>query len=84
MPIYEYECEKGHKFEELHKVDERLPVACHTCGSDCHIVISKTCLPNFRIAHPLRYFARDGTVYGNLPDSNVVERPPALPEWSYT
>lgn len=32
MPIYEYRCENGHSFEELHSVDAPAP-ACPQCGA---------------------------------------------------
>jgi putative FmdB family regulatory protein len=31
MPLYDFECESGHRFEELVKVDETPP--CPVCGS---------------------------------------------------
>jgi putative FmdB family regulatory protein len=33
MPIYEYECECGHKFELLQKLNEKPPSKCPECGT---------------------------------------------------
>ena len=32
MPIYEYECPKGHHFEKLQKMTDKARVACPVCG----------------------------------------------------
>lgn len=40
MPLYEYECENQHRWEELRKVEERDERAvCPTCGKDGRPVV---------------------------------------------
>jgi len=42
MPIYEYEClSKGHRFEELQKVNSRSLTKCKICGGAVKKLISK-------------------------------------------
>jgi putative FmdB family regulatory protein len=40
MPLYEYECEKGHRFEKIQKFSDPLVEACPTCGSPVHKLMS--------------------------------------------
>lgn len=49
MPLYEYECECGHRFEEFHGMDDRNNVVC-SCGKPTRLRIS---LSDLRFAEPL-------------------------------
>lgn len=40
MPLYEYECEKGHRFEVIQKFSDPLVTVCPTCGSVVHKLMS--------------------------------------------
>lgn len=41
MPIYEYECPEGHRFEVLRPMDRRNdPIHCQECRSLCRLLIS--------------------------------------------
>jgi len=50
MPLYEYECEDEHRFEEFHRMDNRNKVVCPVCGSPARLRVSHS---NFRSAEPL-------------------------------
>jgi len=40
MPLYEYECEAGHRFEKIQKFSD-LPIeTCPTCGKPVHKLVS--------------------------------------------
>lgn len=47
MPIYKYECPKGHEFEELKKVEERASEPCPECGSTATLTIEPVHLDYF-------------------------------------
>jgi putative FmdB family regulatory protein len=40
MPLYEYECDKGHRFELIRKFSDGPLEACPTCGAPVHKLIS--------------------------------------------
>ena len=40
MPLYEYECEAGHRFELIRKFSDPPLEACPTCGAAVHKLIS--------------------------------------------
>ena len=40
MPIYTYECEEGHRYEELKKVEDRHSDECPKCGKAATLVIT--------------------------------------------
>jgi putative FmdB family regulatory protein len=40
MPLYEYECENGHRFEVIQKFSDPPVEKCPTCGSPVHKLIS--------------------------------------------
>ena len=40
MPIYEYRCDKGHKFELFQSMSESSLTKCVECGADCERVLS--------------------------------------------
>lgn len=42
MPIYEYECSKGHRFEELQKISDEPLTACKECGKPVRKLVSQT------------------------------------------
>ncbi len=44
MPIYEYECEKGHVFEMIERVGGAETTDCKTCGGHAHRILSPTFL----------------------------------------
>src|SRR4051812_24238247 len=40
MPLYEYECDNGHRFEKIQKFSDPLISECPTCGSPVHKLMS--------------------------------------------
>ena len=40
MPLYEYECEGGHRFEELHSIADRHNAICPMCDKPVKLRIS--------------------------------------------
>lgn len=40
MPIYEYECSKGHRFEVIQKIAEEPLTKCTQCEAEAHRVMS--------------------------------------------
>ena len=40
MPLYEYECEGGHEFEQLNSIDNRRNAYCPMCKRDVHLKVS--------------------------------------------
>ncbi|NIS70759.1 MAG: zinc ribbon domain-containing protein [Proteobacteria bacterium] len=40
MPIYEYQCEEGHVFELLQKIEEPELVPCRNCSRRAHRILS--------------------------------------------
>ncbi len=40
MPLYEYECENGHRFEKIQKFSDPPIEQCPTCGSPVHKLMS--------------------------------------------
>lgn len=69
MPIYEYECADGHRFEELRSIEERYNSVCPVCNEPVHILISLQ--SKHLVAHPFTVLAHDGTV---LSSTQTTER----------
>lgn len=44
MPLYEYQCSKGHRFEALQKVSERPLKKCSVCAASAKRAISQPTL----------------------------------------
>lgn len=44
MPLYEYQCNKGHRFEVVQKVDDRPLTKCQVCSTKAHRVLSQPTL----------------------------------------
>jgi putative FmdB family regulatory protein len=40
MPLYEYECANGHRFEKIQKFSDPLQTTCPTCGASVQKLIS--------------------------------------------
>jgi putative FmdB family regulatory protein len=51
MPVYEYECAKGHRFEALQKVSERAFTRCTACSAKAKRAISQPTLLHNRGIH---------------------------------
>ena len=70
MPLYEYQCDRGHKFEEFKHMDDRYNVVC-PCGAPAHIMVSRF---SFRLGTPLKWVS-DGKVIKEVPDMGVIPGP---------
>jgi len=64
MPIYEYRCRNGHKFEEWHRIESRHNVVCPTCRESAQIQIS---LCSFRMDTPVTFLTHDGKIIDRKP-----------------
>ena len=67
MPIYEFECADGHRFDRLQKLSDPDPATCPQCG-DTH-VHRRLSAPSFRLAGSGWYetdFKKDGDKKRNL------------------
>jgi putative FmdB family regulatory protein len=51
MPLYEYECLKGHRFEAIQKVNERRLKKCSVCSAVARRTISQPTLLHNRGIH---------------------------------
>lgn len=71
MPLYEYECEGGHRFEELHSIENRHNAICPVCKKSAHLKMSAWGRVIF--AGPFTVYAHDGTI---LHRTQTTERTP--------
>jgi len=76
MPLYEYECEDGHRFERLMQMQDRHNVVCPECMKPATQIMS---LIRHRIASPLPVYLHDGTKIHEFRDAPSI-RPPTPPE----
>lgn len=76
MPIYEYECSSGHRFEEYRQIWNRNNVICPECGGSATIRIS---VSRHRLAEPLPVYDGYGRKVYEFGDVPKV-RPPTPPE----
>jgi len=68
MPIYEYSCECGKRFEEFRSIDSRHDTVC-SCGRKAQLLISKVADANpFRDCIPLTLIDGEGNVIGRRND----------------
>lgn len=64
MPLYEYECSGGHRFEEFKHMGNRYDVLCPVCQRPAKI---KPSLSSFRMDIPVTFRTHDGTVIDRKP-----------------
>lgn len=62
MPLYEYECEDGHKFEALKSIKDRYNAVCPMCKSSVHI--KPSAWGRVLVAGIFTTVGYDGTVLG--------------------
>ena len=70
MPIYQYECSEGHRFESFNAMERRNEMVCPVCNNSCHILPS---IPNMRIAEPLKW-VHGGKVVKWIPDGGIIPK----------
>jgi len=51
MPLYEYECAKGHRFEAVEKVSDKPAAKCAVCSAKAHRLLSRPTLLHNRGIH---------------------------------
>jgi len=59
MPLYEYECAKGHRFEAVQKVKTRPLSKCSVCSASAKRVISQPTLLHNRGIHVFDRVTKD-------------------------
>lgn len=80
MPLYEYECDSGHRFEKLKSMENRCNTVCPRCGKVPTLLISRLARSNFfNLRIPLTVLDGDGRVIGKRFD----HRPTPYPEEYY-
>lgn len=75
MPLYEYECEGGHRFEELHGIEDRHNGVCPVCERAVHLLISRLAKRNrFDQRDSFTVIDGDGNVIGKRFDHRPTPR----------
>ncbi len=64
MPLYEYKCSKGHRFEALQKVSEKSPTRCPVCSAAAKRVLSQPTLLHNRGIHVFDRVTKDDVLRG--------------------
>jgi putative FmdB family regulatory protein len=59
MPLYEYECAKGHRFEAVEKVSAKPAARCAVCSSKARRVVSQPTLLHNRGIHVFDRVTKD-------------------------
>jgi putative FmdB family regulatory protein len=59
MPLYEYECAKGHRFEAVEKVSDKPATKCVACSAKARRVISQPTLLHNRGMHVFDRVTKD-------------------------
>jgi putative FmdB family regulatory protein len=59
MPLYEYECIKGHRFEAIQKVSEKPLKKCNSCAAAAKRTISQPTLLHNRGVHVFDRVTKD-------------------------
>jgi putative FmdB family regulatory protein len=68
MPLYEYECEKGHRFEKIQKFSDPPLEKCPTCGSPVQKLISSPAIQFKGTGWYITDYARKDSGGGAKPD----------------
>jgi putative FmdB family regulatory protein len=59
MPVYEYQCAKGHRFETVQKVNDRPVGKCSLCGAKAKRLLSQPTLLHNRGIHVFDRVTKD-------------------------
>lgn len=70
MPLYEYECKCGRKFEVIRRIEDRQSTICE-CGMVPELKLPRPAL--FIVAGPFKVFANNGTL---LHERQITENSP--------
>ncbi len=63
MPLYEYECTRGHRFEAIQKVDEKPLKKCAVCSGAARRAISQPTLLHNRGIHVFDRVTQDDALH---------------------
>lgn len=81
MPLYEYECENGHRFEKILKFSDPPLEACPTCGGTVRKLISS---PAFQFKgtgfYITDYVKKDAAAAGTMGENEKSDRAEAAKE----
>lgn len=69
MPLYEYQCGRGHRFEKVKSIESRHDVICPSCGEPTEIIPSIT--REHKTAFPFRVYGHDGQM---IHDTQTTDR----------
>ena len=73
MPLYEYECDAGHRFEKIQKFSD-LPIeTCPTCGKPVHKLVSSPAFQFKGTGWYITDYAKKGGDSGS--DKPATEKP---------
>jgi len=64
MPLYEYECAKGHRFEAIEKVNDKPLKRCSLCQASTRRAISQPTLLHNRGIHVFDRYTQDDVLRG--------------------
>jgi len=64
MPLYEYECAKGHRFEAIEKVKDKPLKRCSLCPAPVRRTISQPTLLHNRGIHVFDRYTQDDVLRG--------------------
>jgi putative FmdB family regulatory protein len=59
MPLYEYECNHGHRFEVMQKATEKPIIRCPTCSARARRIVSQPTLLHNRGIHVFDRMTKD-------------------------
>jgi len=63
MPLYEYECAKGHRFETVQKVKQRPLTKCSVCSARAKRILSQPTLLHNRGIHVFDRVTKDDVLH---------------------
>jgi len=63
MPLYEYECAEGHRFEVVQKVQEKPLTRCQVCPARARRIISQPTLLHNRGIHVFDRVTKDDVLH---------------------
>jgi len=79
VPIYEYECQGGHRFERYKQMQDRHDASCPECDKPVRLRISVPCVALKYPPTPLPVYLHDGTKIHEFSHAPAI-RPPTPPE----
>ncbi len=74
MPLYEYECAKGHRFEALQKVSEKPLRRCSLCSAAAGRILSRPTLLHNRGIHVFDRLTKDDVLRGRPSSLKSLKR----------